>query len=112
MAATNTLKSSGTQAATVGTEHYLLSTSDNGTYILIVNAENMVSGDTTELRLYLSTTDGAQPDVCYYGKLQGAQGSDARVYISVPLPSYSGCSFTLKQTAGTSRTYQWQVLAL
>lgn len=112
MAATNTLKSSGTQTATVGTEHYLLSTSDNGTYILIVNVKNMIAGDTTELRLYLSTTDGAQADVCYYGKLQGAQGSDASVYISVPLPSYSGCSFTLKQTAGTSRQFQWQILAL
>ena len=112
MAAINTLKSSGTQAATVNTEHYLLSTSDNGTYILVVNTKNMVSGDTLELRLYLSTTDGAQPDVCYYGFVPGNQGPDARVYISVPMPSYSGCSFTLKQTAGTSRDFQCQILAL
>lgn len=112
MASTPTLKSSGTQTATVNTEHYLLSTSDNGIYIVIANLDNMVQSDVVELRVYISSTAGATQLYVKQIFSNTDGGSSDFIKASIPIPAYHGANFTLKQTAGTSRSYQWEVLAL
>lgn len=111
MASTPTLKSSGTQTATLDTDHYLLSTSDNGVYVLIVNCTNMAAGDIVEFKIWLSSTSGGITKVAYY-TTHGLPGANDVIKISVPVPAYHGANFTLNQTDGTGRSYQWEVLAL
>lgn len=116
-----TVKASGTQAATVGTEHTLNASAftDSGIYVLSVNTRNMVNGDVVELRAYAKVLTGdANPSLVYqstYAHQQGdgaAPGSSAGGEIdkvSVPIPSPYSVTFTLKQTAGTGRNFDWRV---
>jgi hypothetical protein len=110
-----TAAGSGTQSATVTTEHTLLDVAAAGTYSLHVDTVNMVAGDTLELRIYqmvltAGTRRGAYKQVYY-----GAQHVDDLIKISVPisneLTDAGALRFTLKQTAGTSRNFPWKVLA-
>ncbi len=116
-----TVQASGTQAATINTEHTLNGGAFtlSGVYVLSVNTRNMVNGDTVELRAYAKVLTGdANPSLLYvasYSQQQGdgvAPGSSAggEIYkASVPIPSPYSVTFTLKQTAGTGRSFDWRV---
>ncbi len=116
-----TVQESGTQAATVGTEHTLNAGAftASGMYLLTVDARNMVNIDEVELRAYVKTLTGdAQEYLLYsatYAQRQGdgaAPGSSAygeTVKVSIPIASPYSVTFTLKQTAGTSRNFPWRV---
>lgn len=104
---------SGTQSATVTTEHTLADTSTAGTYQLSVSIVNMVAGDSLELRLYKMVLTGgvAGAECAYLGRYQGAPSADDKVQISVPistsLTDSGAIRATLKQTAGTTRNFKW-----
>lgn len=106
----------GTQTATVTTEHTLADTSAAGTYQLYVSTVNMVAGDSLELRLYLMvlTAGVAGAECAYMARFNGAPAADDKVAISVPistaLTDSGAVRATLKQTAGTSRTFKWALL--
>ena len=45
-----TIEASGTQTATIDTEHTLATETDAKVYVLLVDTKNMVNGDELELR--------------------------------------------------------------
>ena len=112
-----TAAGSGTQSATVTTEHTLLDIAAAGTYTLHVDLINMAAGDTLELRCYQMVLTGGTRRTCYFQNYMDAQGGDdtyPRIAISVPisneLTDAGALRFTLKQTTGTSRNFPWKVL--
>jgi hypothetical protein len=109
-----TAAGSGTQSATVTTEHTLLDVDAAGTYTLHVDTVNMVAGDGLELRIYQMVLTGGTRRVAYIVAYQGVQPTDDLIKISVPisneLTDSGALRFTLKQTTGTSRNFPWKVL--
>jgi hypothetical protein len=105
---------SGTQTATVATEHTLLDVAAAGTFTLHVDTTNMVAGDGVELRIYQMVLTGGTRQVAYMQPFYDAQPADDRIKISVPisneLTDAGALRFTLKQTLGTSRNFPWKVL--
>lgn len=109
-----TAQGSGTQSATVTTEHTLLDVAVAGTFTLHVDTVNMVAGDGLELRISQIVLTGGTRRVAYFASYQGAQAVDDIIKISVPisneLTDSGSLRFTLKQTTGTSRNFPWKVL--
>lgn len=107
---------SGTQSATVTTEHFLSSPNVEGTFQLVVDLVNMVAGDVLELRVYqMVLTGGTQRVRDLYG-FSGPQDAQAYIFNSNPvyneLTDTNALRFSLKQTFGTSRDFPWKVLQL
>ena len=106
--------SSGTQTATVTTEHFLVNVNQAGVYTLHVDLVNMAAGDYVELRVYQMVLTAGTARVAYLETFQGAQATDALIAISVPigneLTDTNSLRFSLKQTLGTSRNFPWKVL--
>lgn len=105
-----TSNSSGSQAATIGVEHTLATITTAGTYVLVVDANAMVDGDYLELRAKTKAKSGSTSRQAYFARYANTQG-DANKY-SLPVPVDTEVVFTLKQTAGTGRTFDWNILAL
>jgi hypothetical protein len=105
---------SGTQTATVTTEHTLLDVAIAGTFTLHVDLVNLAAGDVVELRIYQIILTGGTRRVAYYDSFTDAQVADNMIAISVPisneLTDAGSLRFTLKQTLGTSRNFPWKVL--
>jgi hypothetical protein len=98
-------QSTGTQSATVNTEHTLASPTTAGTYVLEVDTVNLVLGDLLELRVY-NKIDGTNYRQTWKGTYQHVQTNNNKA--SPPLAVASaGAKFTLKQTAGTGRSFPW-----
>jgi hypothetical protein len=109
-----TAQGSGTQTATIGTEHFLNSPNVAGTFTLHVDTDNMVDGDILEIRIYQIILTGGTPKVAYYMLYAGQQHDDDLIKISVPisneLTDTNSLRFSIKQTAGTGRAFPWKVL--
>ena len=105
-----TSEASGAQAATVTTEHTLATISTDGTFVLYVDTSAMVLIDELELRVKVKVkSDGTTREflIATYAHVQGQP-----VKASIPVASINECVFTLKQTAGTSRTFNWEIIKL
>lgn len=99
--------SSGSQTATVTTEHTLATPTTVATYVLSVDTVNMVNGDAVELRAY-DMVDATNYREAWKLTYQHAQGTrNGKVF--PPLAVTTQAKFTLKQTAGTSRVFPWSV---
>lgn len=105
---------SGTQTATVTTEHFLSSPNVAGTYTFHVDTVNMADGDVLELRIYQMVLTAGTQRVVYFTAFYGAQPTDDLIKVSVPvsneLTDTNALRFSLKQTFGTGRSYPWKVL--
>ncbi|MDP3909267.1 MAG: hypothetical protein Q8Q14_02660 [Gemmatimonadales bacterium] len=105
---------SGSQACTVTTEHFLSSPNEAGTFTLHVDLNVAVAGDVFELRVYQMILTGGTQRVAYYARFEGAQPTDDKIQISVPisneLTDTNALRFSILQAAGTSRTVPWKVL--
>jgi len=111
-------KSTGTQSATIGTEHTLLTESAGGIFVLFVQLKNMAAADVLELRAYAKVLTGDANELLVfeqsYANIQGdgaAAGSSAKGPVAVkspPLESPFSLKWTLKQTAGTGRSFDWR----
>lgn len=97
---------SGTQAATIGTEHILDNPTTSATYEFSVDTSNMVNGDLLELRVY-DKVDGTNFQQVWKGTYQHVQINNGKV--SPAKAVTAGAKFTLKQTAGTGRNFAWSV---
>lgn len=104
-----TEKASGTQTATVDTEHTLTTITDAGVYQLLVDVNAMVDGDELELRIDIKVLTGSTARTVFYATLAHEQGVDANVIVSPPIPSIYSIAFTLLQDAGTGRAYDWAI---
>ncbi len=100
-----TVDSSGSQTATINTEHTLATPTTVATYVLGVDTKNMVLGDTLELRCY-DMIDGTNYAQIWKGTCQHVQ---INAKVSPPLAVTTQAKFTLKQTAGTGRVFPWSV---
>jgi hypothetical protein len=99
------LASEGTLTAN-GTEQTVFETAEKGAFEGWIDLANMASGDTTVVNIYVKTkTDGAYRlyDSASYS---GAQAAPALHIIDV---AAKGFKVTLRQTAGTYRTYDYQI---
>ncbi|MCK5431966.1 MAG: hypothetical protein KAJ03_04440 [Gammaproteobacteria bacterium] len=97
----------GTQVAVISSEHSLAIDTVAGVYILKVDVTNMVDGDELELRLKAKVLTGGSSIETIIGIYVNAQTED--VVYSIPLSSVYSIEATLKQTAGTGRSYDWNL---
>lgn len=102
-----TLSSSGTQTATINTEHTLYNPTTSKFFTGYIDLTNMTSTDTVEIRVYLIVKTAGSYILYNIATYAGAQTTPL-VYIP-SLPSDIGFKLTLKQTAGTGRTYDWRI---
>lgn len=100
-------QSNGTQTATIGTEHTLQTITAVGTFLLNVDTSNMVNGDILELRAKKKVLTGGTAAVVLLGAFCNVQAHPAKV--SIPVVSLYSLAFTLKQTAGTGRNFDWNI---
>lgn len=105
---------SGTKTAEVGTEHFLSSPNEAGTFTFHLDANKMASGDVLEIRVYQTVLSGGTARVAYFVRYEGPQPNDDMIKISVPVSNdlavENALRFSVKQIAGTSREFPWKVL--
>jgi hypothetical protein len=101
---------SGTQTATVTTEHTLDTETSPGVYVLVVDTANMVNGDILELRLKTKDKSGGDSRLAYLATFAHVQICPHKY--SIPVPVDTEIIATLKQTAGTGRNYDWNLLKM
>jgi hypothetical protein len=104
---------SGTQTATVTTEHTLATDTTGKTYVLVVDAGAMADGttpDLLELRIYTIVLTSGTERLAYIASFVGAQAEPQKY--SVPVPADISIKVTLKQTQGTGRAFPWKLLSL
>lgn len=108
---------SGTKTAEIGVEHPLPVSpfvNESGTYVFQVDTQNMAAGDVLEIRAYARILSGGTTRVAYVETYYGAQVTDDKIKVSVPISTdlavTEGVKFTLKQTAGSGREYPYKVL--
>ena len=101
---------SGTQTATVGTEHTLHTSTLAKTFVLIVDTDNLANGDTLELRVKTKVLSTSTSRLAYAASFSHAQA--APVKLSIPVVSLHELVVTLKQTAGTGRSFDWNLVTL
>lgn len=105
-----TLEASGTQTATVGTEHTLASITTPRTLAAYVDLSNMASGDVVEIRVKIKIKSTGALVVFSLDIFQGAQ-NEPKLFYAPFMPSDLQWDLTLKQTAGTGRAFDWRVLS-
>lgn len=105
-----TVESSGTQTATINTEHSLVAPTGAKVYQLLVDLGNLVNGDVLELRCKQKVLAAGTVREFLVATYANAQAS--KVVASLPLTAPQGAEFTLKQTAGTGRAFDWAVVSL
>lgn len=98
-------QTTGSQSASIGTEHTLASPTTAGTYVLEVDTSNLVNGDLVELRVY-NKVDGTNYRQVWKGAYQHIQVDNNKASPPLALAG-AGAKFTLKQTAGTGRSFPW-----
>ena len=100
----------GTQTATINTEHTLNTTTPettDGIYQLFVDTANMVAGDILELRIKEKVVSAGTIRQVLLATLAGAQSDPG--WASPSLILLHGWDMTLKQTAGTGRSFPWSI---
>lgn len=114
------VNTSGTQSGThsLVSEVTLVDIAVAGTFQGGFDLSNLASGDTEELRVYKIFKAGGTRRQVYFDRYSDAQddSSDAKskgkvwVAVSNALTDAGSLRFTLKQTAGTARSVDWEVL--
>jgi hypothetical protein len=111
------VEASGTQTATVTTEHTLRSVTSVGIFQLYVDCVQLATGDAVELRCYQIILNGGTKRLVQFAAFYGGvPASDPIIKVSEPLGNNeddtNSLQYTLKQTFGTSRDFPWKVLNL
>lgn len=105
---------SGTQTATIGTEHFVSDVNQSGVYSFHVDTNAMAAGDVLELRVYQMILTAGTARVMAEQTYYSVQGTDDLIKMSVPigndLTDSTSLRFSIKQTFGTGRAYPWKVL--
>lgn len=101
---------SGTQTATIDTEHTLDTETVAGVYVLVVDASNMVNGDVVTFRLKTKYATGGTSRLAFEATYAHAQAMP-NIY-SPPVPVDTEIIATLEQTDGTGRDFYWNLLKL
>lgn len=102
---------SGSQTATIDTEHVLATETTGGVYTLVVDLSNLANGDVVVLKLkskVLSTSSAALR--VWSQSFAHAQADPVKQ--SPPVAVTDEVSATLEQTDGTGRSFDWNLLRL
>lgn len=100
----------GSQTATINTEHFLGTDPDttDGVFQFVVETSAMADGDELEIRLYEKIrAAGDTARQIHMWKLRDDQVDD--IWFSPTLIFLHGWRFSIKQTAGTGRAFQWSI---
>jgi hypothetical protein len=101
-------QTSGSQTATLDTEHTLATISAAGVFILVVDTANMVNGDIMTLRLYTKCRSTDTSRMAFSATYAHVQAEPNKY--STPVPSNVELIATLEQTDGTGRAFPWSIL--
>lgn len=99
---------SGTQTATISSEHTLgsaLTTAD--LFVLDVNRTNMAAGDTLTIRAYKKCISAGTLALWDEWSFTGV-AAPGKIE-SVEMHSLYSAEFRIVQTAGTGRSYEWSI---
>lgn len=102
-----TVKTSGSQAATIGTEHVLITITDPGVYSFVLDSAPMNADDVLELRIYGKCRSTDAERIMDFFSLAGPQQKALKLSVAWISPHYF--KVTLMQRAGTGHTYNWAV---
>jgi hypothetical protein len=104
---------SGTQAAVIGTEHFVASVNTAGAFVFWVNRKNMVALDTLERRVYKIVKPGGTSDPYLFAAFYGAVPTWDQVLESLAVLNSAtdtdAVKFSLLQRYGTGRTFDWAI---
>jgi hypothetical protein len=104
-----TVADSGSQTATISTEHTLSTLTTAGVYTLAVDTNAMVAGDTVVLRIYGKARSSDSERLIFESAFGDVQGDPLKLSFTVVSPHHFKA--TLTQTAGTGRAFPWAVYA-
>ncbi len=105
------VSASGTQTSTVGTEIALTTDTTNATFYFEVDCTVMVAGDIVELRVYTMTLGGGTLHQAWKDTI-GPNLPVCPIRPSPPQPSDQSLKVSLKQTAGTARSFPWKLIRI
>ena len=105
-----TIEDSGSQTATLATEHTLATITTAGVYQLEVDAANLADGENLTLKIFGKVRSGDTERLIYEASFENAQGKPLLQSLAVPTPHHA--KFTLEQNGGTGRAFPWAVYAL
>jgi len=108
--ATVLIEASGTQTAVIGTEHSLATVADAKISKLFVDVSALALGDELELRVKVAAASGGTRRQVSFGVYQNVQ--EDGIIVTEPFAAPYGAEYTLKQTAGTARTFPWVVISV
>jgi hypothetical protein len=103
------VNTSGSQTATISTEHTLATITTAGIYQLKVDLANLAAGDIVELRAY-SKARSTDTERLEFGPV--SYGPIVPTQLLPPSPAVVTAHyvrFSLKQVAGTGRAFPWAV---
>jgi hypothetical protein len=101
---------SGSQTATINTEHTLNSPTPNttdGVFQVFIDVSAMVAGDVLELRIKEKCRAADTIRQALMSTLAGVQSDP--LWVSPSLILMHGWDVTLRQTAGTGRAFPWSI---
>ena len=102
-------QSGTTPALTTGTEtQFGANATTNASYVLKVNLANMALGDAVLLRIYTQDIPSGALTLTWSGSFSNIQ--TCPLVLSLPTPSDISLRATITQTAGTGRTFNWEIL--
>jgi hypothetical protein len=101
----------GSQTATIGTEHILTANPEtaDGIYQVFIDIDAMAAGDQTEIRVKEKARTGDTQRTIFTAVLSQDPSTDGNLWVSPALVLMNGWDVTLKQTAGTGRAYPWSI---
>lgn len=94
-----------------GTEQTIDTITTAGSFAIEVDTNAMASGDKMVLRVKTKVRSVGTTRLVYTSELY-ANVQVEPVKVSPPVPSTNEIVFTLEQTAGTNRTYPWEIVSL
>ncbi len=101
---------SGSQTATISTEHTLATITTPGVYMLRVDVNAMALGDRLVLRAKVKARSADTTRQLFSAVFEHVQAD--KITDSIPVPIVHEVVFTLQQTAGTGRAFPWSVVSL
>jgi len=103
----SSVAASGSQTATISTEHTLDTITTAGTYVLVVDTAAMVLGDRLVLRVYGKCRSTDTERLCQRATYSHVQYQ--ALVRSLPEMSPHHFRVTLEQQAGTGRAFPWAI---
>ena len=107
---TVSVNTNATQTASIGTEHTLATITAAGVYSLMVDLVNMADAatpDALEIREYMKPASGGTERLVTTWYIYGRQSEF--MFLTPPRMSAISIKYTLKQTQGTGRNFDWSV---